>query len=351
MEILILDTTFKAIAILDTLESLIWTDRYCEFGDFEIYTLVSDLNVLQEDYYLCLTGSDHVMIIESLQIKCDTENGNRLIVTGRSLESILNRRIIWDQTVITGNLQNGIQTLLNDSIISPTIADRTISNFIFEASTDPIITALTVNAQFNKKENLYEAIQKLCVANHIGFKVTLSGTNQFVFKLYAGVDRSYDQITNSYVVFSPNFENIINSDYLESKKMLKNVIVIDGEGEGSTRKQAIVGSGSDLSRRELYADASYISQTVDEVPLTDEEYIAQLAQKGSEILTDYIFEKAFDGQADTFSLFKYGDDFFLGDLVQITNEYGMEAKTRVIEIIRSQNVSGLDIYPTFAMDE
>lgn len=59
-----------------------------------------------------------------------------------------------------------IQTLLNESIISPTIADRTISNFIFQSSTDSKITELTVDAQFTG-DDLYTVISNLCSANNI----------------------------------------------------------------------------------------------------------------------------------------------------------------------------------------
>ena len=122
--------------------------------------------------------------------------------------------MIWGQKILTGNLQDAIQTLLNEIVISPTIVDRKISNFIFKKSTDSKITALTIDAQYTG-DNLYTVINKLCDANNIGFKVTLNNTNQFVFELYVGADRSYDQDLNPYVVFSPKFDNIITSSYLE----------------------------------------------------------------------------------------------------------------------------------------
>lgn len=348
MELLILDTTFEPVDVLDTFESLIWVERYYGYGDFEIYEQVSKkvFDVLKSDYYLWLKGSDRVMIIEDRKIETDVENGNHLIVTGRSLESILDRRIIWEQTVLTGNLQNGIEKLLNENVISPIIEDRAIPNFIFEASDDPAITVLTVEAQFTRN-NLYDAITKLCVERKIGFKITLSDSNQLVFKLFSGVNRSYDQLLNPYVVFSPKFENIINSNYSESKKKLKTITVVAGEGEGLDRKTTTVGGGVGFSRRELYTDARDLSQTVDEVLLPEAEYLAQLAQRGSEDLALCAADELFDSQADTTRMFKYGEHFFLGDIVQIVNEYEIESKVLVAELIHSQNMEGVDIYPTF----
>jgi hypothetical protein len=352
MELLILNTNLESVAILDTFESLIWTERYCGYGDFENYSKASMelFSMLRPDYYLWTKGSNQVMIVEDHKIKYDAESGAHLITTGRSLESILDRRIVWETTILSGSLQNGIKKLIDESIISPTIADRTIPNFIFELSTDPVITSLTVKAQFTRT-NLYETIVKLCTVANIGFRVTLSDTNQFVFKLYAGADRSYDQLVNPYVIFSPKFENILNSDYFESKKNLKNVTVVAGEGEGDARKTTVVGSGVGLNRREMYTDARELSQTVDEVTMSDTDYLAQLAQKGAEDLSENTLEQSFEGQVDTSRMFTYGEDFFIGDVVQIVSEYGIEATARITEIIHSQSTDSVEVYPTFTILE
>lgn len=348
MEVLVLNTSFETIAIIDKFESLIWTDRYCGCGDFEIYAAANDklFENTPQDYYLWFRESEHMMIIEEKIITSDVESGNHLKVVGRSLESILDRRIVWKQTVLKGDFQTAIKKLINENIISPSISARKIPNFIFEASTDPVITELTIDAQFTG-DTLYDAIKSLCEDHAIGFKITLNESNQFVFKLYAGADRSYDQTENPYVVFSPNFENIINSNYYENKQPLKNVALVAGEGEGNARKTATVGSGSGLSRRELYVDARDISTETDEGKLTNSQYTAQLKQRGKEKLAENIFTKTFDGEVEASRMFVYGQDFFLGDVVQIVNEYGIAGKSRVDEMIISEDINGSSAIPTF----
>lgn len=348
MELLVLNTDFESIAVIDTYESLIWTDRYNEYGDFEIYFAMDTelLEYLKEDNYLWLKDSEHCMIIEDIKIDADAEDGNHLIVTGRSLESILERRIIWGQRIFNGNLQSAIQTMLNENIISPSIADRKISNFIFTASTDGKITGLKIDNQYTG-DDLYTVIKGLCQENNIGFKIVLTDDNQFAFSLYAGADRSYDQTENPYVVFSPNFENIINSNYYSSKANLKNVTLVAGEGEGASRKTTTVGSGSGLSRRELFTDARDISSDTDEGTLTDAEYTAQLVTKGQKNLADHTIVTAFEGEVEVTRLFKYGEDFFIGDIVQIANEYGNEGSAYISELIISRSKDEISIYPTF----
>lgn len=349
MELLVLNINYESIAVLDTYESLIWTDRYNSYGDFEMFFAMdeSSLEYLKEDNYLWLKDSEHTMIIEDIRIDADTEDGNHLVVTGRSLESILERRIIWGQRVFTGNLQTAIQTMLNESIISPSIADRKISNFRFVASTDPKITSLTIDNQYTG-DDLYTVIKGLCEENNIGFKIILADDNWFEFSLYAGVDRSYDQTENPYVVFSPNFENIINSNYFSSKASYRNVTLVAGEGEGTARKTTVVGSGSGLNRREVFTDARDISsETEDGVTLSDTEYYAQLRSKGLKTIADHPITTAFEGEVEVTRLFKYGEDFYIGDIVQIANEYGNEGSAYISELIISRSEAGLSVYPTF----
>ena len=342
MNIFVLDDQFQAISIIDAYESSIWTDRYASYGDFEIYAPFS-LDLLQkvkQDYYLSTLESEHTMIIEGIEISSDAEAGNKLRITGRSLESILDRRIIWNQTSYTGNLQNAIHNMLNACIINPSISARRISNFVFEASTDPRITALTIEEE-HTGDNLYDVITELCAINYIGYKVTLNQNNQFVFKLYMGEDRSYDQIANPYVVFSPNYENIINSNYVDSTEIMKNVTLVAGEDSGQQRRTLVVGSGTGLTRRELYTDARDIQSE----KVTN--YNEALRQRGLKNLVENSRTVSFEGEVEATRMFVYGEDFFMGDIVQISNEYGIEGAARVMEFVRSDDANGTKQYPTF----
>lgn len=355
MEFLVLNTKFEAVAILDVFESFIWTDQYSKYGDFEIYTS-SDrqiIETLKEDFYIWTEDSEHVMIIENRKIITDVEEGNKLLVSGRSLESILDRRIIWNQILLDGYLQEQIKRLLNENVINPSDSNRKISNFIFEKTDDPYISSLKIQMQYTG-DNLYEAICKICDSVNIGFKVTLNDNNQFVFKLYFGVDRSYDQETNPYVVFSPNFENIIDSNYYESKAGYKNVGLVAGEGEGSARRTVIVGESEskELSRRELYVDArDILSTTSNGGTISNTAYDNLLRTRGYDRLKENKVIRAFDGQVESTQMYRYGEHYYMGDIVQLENEYGMESKVRVTEFIRSVDKDGINSYPTFEVIE
>ena len=234
MDVLVFDTAFTEVGIADVYDSLIWTDRYNECGDFEICTAATYdmISLLKQNYYLKLNSSEHVMIIEKIEIDSNIEEGPRLIVSGRSLESILDRRVVWKKRIFSNaDFETMIHTLLDENIIAPTAdtggTDRKISNFIFAASS-PAITGLDpVDAQFNS-DNLYDVIKDLCISRNIGFKITLNSSNNFVFQLYKGVNRSYSQTENDFVVFSPTFDNLISSNYYYSNEKYKNAALVGG---------------------------------------------------------------------------------------------------------------------------
>lgn len=352
MDLLVLNQSFEVIYIIDTYESVLWVDRYDTPGEFEIYTSVTEdlLKYPVPNNYLKFVDSDKLMIIEDLEITTAVEDGNHIKITGRSLESILDRRVI--STVanaqdlnVSGSLQTTIKTLLTNNLISPTDTARIIPSFIFEESTDQNIIDLTYENQF-KGVTVLEIVEQMCQARDIGFKVTLNDANQFVFKLYKGTDRSYNQDVNSYVIFHPNFDNIIKADYKENNSDAKTFCYLHAtysNGSSTVDKILTKGEGEGLNRKEVYVDSS-ISKD-DGVSMTDWE--KQLDEDASASLSERKVKKEFDGECETQRMFTYGKDFFLGDVVQVADEYGHETPSRITEYLWSISDSGVENYPTF----
>lgn len=361
MELYILDESFNKLYLLDLFESLLWIERYWEYGDFEIYTPTNDeilkvaKTVLDKrrndlDCYVTLKESEQVMVIEEMEVTTDSDLGSRIIISGRSLESILDRRIIWPQLNLDSKIQTAIKRLLFKNVIDPDDEGRIISNFIFEESDDEVFESMEIRAQYTG-DNLYDTISEICKEYKIGFQVKLIN-KKFVFKLYRGVDRSFSQIKNSRVIFSPEFENIVDSKFVESAKNLRNIAVVAGEDSENGRRFLIIGDKIGLKRRELYVDARDIqSENEDGSLISDEEYYEKLNNRGNSKLTDYKYVNTFEGQVETEQQFLYGRDFFKGDIVQLMTEYGLGGEARITEFIRSYDETGYNVYPTFEMVE
>ncbi len=132
MTIFIWDENFVTVKTIDDFDSLLWTERYNGAGDFELYTSATPelIEFCKIGYHIHIVESSYLMIIENTEIDSGEEGAN-LIVKGRSLESMLDRRIIWKQTNLKGKFQAGIKKLVNQNVISPSIAARKFPNFIF----------------------------------------------------------------------------------------------------------------------------------------------------------------------------------------------------------------------------
>ena len=295
------------------------------------------------------------MVIESLTIDTDSEQGDHLTVSGRSLESILDRRVIWNYTELSGNLQNGIEKLLNENVINPSVADRKIANLIFKTSTDTHVTSIEIEAAQYLGENLYDTIKSLCELYGLGFRLLPNfETKNFEFELYNGIDRSWAQNERPWVAFTPSYDNLLNSNYVEANTQLKSVARIAGDGEGAETKLTDIsiegGVTSGLQRRETYVDAGISSYHSEEEEWDETKYYNELKQKGKEELAGLQLTTAFDGELDArSSQFDFGVDYYLGDVVSVQNKYGLEAQCRVAEMVMTHDTSGEIMLPTFVV--
>lgn len=343
MDLYILDKTFKPIALIDNAASVIWADRYYDTGDFEIYipASIKNLSILQEEYYVKRMDSDMVGIIEKINLKTDVENGDYLIASGRDLKSILERRIIWNQSNLSGKVEMILRQLINENVINPTIAARKIPNVKLGS-----IKGFTETADFQVTgDNLLDKVIELCKAAEIGWKVTLDEEVQLVIEFYQGTNRSYSQSANPYVVFSPTFDNLLTTETQQDITTYKNAALVAGEGEGSARRTVALGTASGMSRRELYVDARDISSNDGEI--TSSQYTELLKQRGSEKLAAAVKTLGVSGTAETALTYKLNEDYFLGDTVAVENEYGIKANSKILEVIECEDQNGLSIIPTF----
>ena len=349
MNIEVYDRNFNLLGICDTYESFLWNIKYAKYGEFEI-VLPDNLPIidyLAYDHYITLPDSDRWMIIEKQVPVTDVEAGNRIAYSGRSLESILLRRIVWTQTVISGKVQQAVKRLLTDAIINPSIASRKIDNFIFKESSDPYILGLTMSEMQFTGDNLYDVITHICELYGLGFKITINTNKQFVFELYNGKDRTNAQLINPAVEFSVNNGNLMRASIVYDKQSYCNVTLIAGEDEGINRKTAIYGDASGLDRRELFTDARDISTNAGEISLAD--YNTQLIARGKENLAGYQCIEEIDSEIDPNSdgMFKLNEDYFIGDLINIMDSRNIFSIMRVDEITINDDTNTFSIHPIF----
>lgn len=338
------DQSGKWVGIIEKPTSAIWTRRYQEPGDFELYfpATAEMLTLLADDYYISREDAPEVMIIEHIEITTGSEDGNYILISGRGAESLLDRRIIWQQTALSGRVDAGIYRLIRENAIAPSNSARALPL----GMDSPNIAADPISAQYTGT-GLLEAVQEICKAYGLGFRaITVDhGNIAPVIQLLKGTDRSDGQTTNSPVIFSTEFEDLLSSAYVMDTTNLKNVALVAGEGEGKARKTVAIGTASGTARREMFVDARDLSS--DDGEISAAEYSAQLMARGGEKIAECQLTEAFDGEIDTANTFVLDEDYTLGDIVTVENEYSIRKNARVASIMETWDNEGYTVVPTF----
>lgn len=335
----ILDRQYVAKAYVDSFVSFTWSERYNSPGEFTltIPLIESYIEAIRINDYVAIKESKEYMVVETSVLITDAEDGAHLQFEGRTLSSILERRIVWTGYKKSGeyNFQQGIKELLEQNVISPSEEKRKIPNFTFKMSEDKAITELTAEFAVEVGDNLLSVIQDKCNEKKVGFRVLPSGEGGFEFELYMGVDRSKDQTENPMVVFSDSYENLLNSNYVQSEKeYVSNALVKGSNYQGEVfRKTERTG----LDRREMY------------VTIDGETDGPSLLQKAKEEISKRTITEMFGGEIDIEHQFILGQDYFIGDIVQVANKYGFEGRCRITELLRSRDAGGPALTPSFAV--
>ncbi len=343
---IVMNRNFEKLALIDDYSSFIWTTRYYAVGDFELCVDVSAKNIslFQQGNYLIREDDENVGIVEKVQINKNADDRELMIISGRFLPSILARRIISQQTQVDATVPNAILALMTNEVLNPQNSARKISNLVFQSL---VTNADTIKAQYTGK-NLLTVIEELCLTYNIGFKTTLNDQNQFIFTLYEGTDRSYNQSVNPYVIFSDEYDNLLSSEYEENYQMKVTDVLVAGEGEGLDRKMLWVTNDNErgLDRYEYFADRRDLQSNDGEISPTD--YNAQLQAAGESYLTKYT--TAFTGKV-YFNNVEYRTDVNVGDICTIENaKWQLYINSRLVEVIESVNEAGeYSIIPTFGI--
>ena len=341
MNIYVATPTLQTIAIIDYCNSIIWHEKFCGMGDFEIALPASPRinSIFAKDNLVYREDNDTVMIVEKIQLTTSDEEGDQIIISGRSCDALIARRIVWGQQTFSGNVCQCIETLLNNNLINPSDQARKID--LLEMAASPTLSQ-TLQKQITG-DNLLESIIEILNNYSLGYKISMDlgriGGKLF-FHITQGTDRSEGNTGGNPVVkFSPEFDNLTSSEYEFDNSNYKNTALVGGEGEGSARVYVPAGPGGNgIDRYELFIDARSMSSNDGEIPV--ETYLGQLAEEGNEKIAENTIVEKFAGEIEECSTYCYGEDYFLGDIVQIENAYGIGGKVRITDVTEKLDDSG-----------
>jgi hypothetical protein len=357
MDLYTLDGLLRRTEIIDVYESLIWTERYKAYGDFELH-IRSDRGIralFPVGTRLAINKSRRIMTVETVEKTTSLDGVAMLKIVGPSLEETLRSR---------GNRPSSISTGVTPLAASATGTPGAIVRSMFDTVCRSNTTTPSDNLPFlhagvllpagsipepagsvtltYETGTLYESIKNVCDVYDLGFRLIRNGdTSELYFEIYTGNDRTTLQSANSAVVFSPELDNLSGTAELTSSALYKNVAYVFGQnGSKIVYRLGADANTSGFDRRVLVVKADDITLATG-APLQ-----AALEQRGQEELAKNGIVIAFDGEVPQFGSYIYQKDYDLGDLVETRNSDGLATNMRVDEQIFTSDATGERSYPT-----
>ena len=356
MDLEIYDKNYELLGVLDNFELLKWNRRYYIPGKFEITCpLTTDnLELLKKGNIIYKSG-DEAGFIDYRNIKLSSLGNEVLYIKGEFLTGFLGRRIIWDQLCYTGTVEGLCRKIVEENCINPKNLNRRIPLLSLGALKN---FSEAIEYQ-NSYGNIINELEGLSRSYGMGYKVKFNyDLRMLEFEVYKGLDRTDSQNINDKALFSRQYENILEQDYIESLVDYRNTALIAGEGEGTNRKMASIEKGIGLERYEFYVDARDLRSTKQvgdsEVVIPDNEYTSMLTQRGYSKLEEHKEVLCFDSVINTSAYQEsliYKTDYDLGDIVTVYDEkWNITVDTRITEVEEIYQNSGMSINVIFGND-
>lgn len=197
-EIYVYDENLDRLGTVDVYEAFIWNPKYNGIGTFELHCSTQFFSLLQSDRIIQSTADDyHNGIIEHIEKAQNFEGVQKLIVKGRMLESILERRIaIGEYSYESMQPAQIISDLITKNAITPVDSSRKISNLKLGAL--PNADEGTIYYA-GDNERLIDVVKKICDIAQLGFRVYLDYDKKEIhLDIYKGVNRTEEANTQTH---------------------------------------------------------------------------------------------------------------------------------------------------------
>jgi hypothetical protein len=321
MEIYIYSADFQLQGVIDSFSSFRWRRRYFEPGEFELHVAATpeNLTILAEDSIVHRLDRKEAGIIEGIEID-ESDDGDTMTITGRFLSSNFENRFIVSTLNYSGTVETAMRQIVSDNAIT----DRPLNGLVLGT-----LNNFTPMCNFQATgKAVVDVVEALSKSSTLGYRVRYDVPEKaLVFETYQGVDRTVTQTAHPYVLFSSTFNNISSPQYTMSKKGYKNFAYVAGEGTGDARTIVTVDQTNGAPLRELWVDARDLQQG----DLSDDQYKAQLTQRGIEKLAEAVKSESFESAAVNTENFEYRTDWDLGDIVSF-EKWGILLNQRVTEV-------------------
>lgn len=356
MDLLLLDKEFQTCGIIDDFPSLVWNRKYYECGSFTLKLGLKYWERIKNASYVYCKDFEETGIIEAISYETSTQ-GIEILVSGKFLEDKLSYRVI-DKTQNFKNqtTEDIVRSLVNNFCINA--GDRSIPNLVLGTRKGLGKTRTMQMTGDNLLTKTYELCKEDELSIHLRYDFE---NNKMAFEVWQGLDRRDIQTTNSWAIFSRNFENILKDNYSTNSAKYKNFAYVMGEMSNDDGSKKRVGTTVNRiqpgeERRELYVDARDLqSEKTDSegntTKIPESEYLELLKERGIEKLNECNKVEVSNFIIDPLSNLKYKEDFDLGDKVVYKNDdLGFSIENRIVGITEAYENGNRTIDVTFGED-
>lgn len=329
-------------------------------GEFEIKApLSSGLRAfLPEGTFISHVDTMEVMVVENHQISQSSGEDPELTITGRSLESWLENRIVGsDQARTTSTVSpyklaanlSWIQAaaMVNSHIQTPVVAGDGLDNI---AAVYSVTGSGTNEARNLDRGDLHQRLVDILKVDDCGIRVIRR--NNFTgfggdptntnLQIHRGVDRK------DKVIFSWVGGDIETAEYLFSGKKVKTTAMVVGRWV-----QVVVdtGTASKYRRRFMLVDGTQIDNQATAMPTGTALALIVAAMQilGKQALKAQTTVSITRTDISNLPKYQYRKDYNIGDLVTLDGNFDQTATMRVIEYVEIDDENGSSGHPTLAI--
>jgi hypothetical protein len=328
-----LDSDFNATAVVDAYDSMIWSERYNDVGDFEVHGPNSSVlrAIMEDSTYIFNSVTSTLMVIEKSDVEYSEEDGSTITLSGRSMGSVLDRRVMLTSTTILNPADRRFSEILCGLVsdaFGDTIANRHWDKLLIhnDTSVDSVKLPVDIPMEIAIGDSLLTVVTDITMSCGLGFTFEFNPTDKTVtFRVYEGVNRATPG--ENLILFSDLYDNLLTAKEAVSKGSIKNAALVIGSADDPTTElpklPQIISDNNfvGIDRREAFfrleqADTVYLTPTTQRA-MSNNEYIAALLQGGANELQkiDYKVYREYDGEIVETEMCKYGTHYSLGDLV------------------------------------
>lgn len=345
-----------------------WVERFRDAGEFEIVAPVSSglKALLPEGTFISHIDTREVCVVENHEIEEKTDEDPKIKITGRSMEVILEDRIVgannaafWsggnpgaavayaDSSLAAGYPAAQAIALVNATIRTPDNDDDKFQGILCAGET---ITEGASEIRIFKRGTIYSALIALLEQAKAGICVIRKGDfgHRFAdsltdtyFYVHNGVDKT------GTVFFSTDTGDVDNAQYLWSRKTLKNVALVSGQNIEVIVADSPLATGFD--RKVMLVDGGDIDRDYPSLDAAGKTAVENaMRARGREALAAQRKTALASVDISRTHEYKYRTDYDIGDIVSVYANYGQFEQRRVIEYVEIEDDSGRVGYPTLA---